>query len=717
MAISCDCSFWIEVFCSFVRQPLWSKKEGRDEINEMEQWQGNRLASWIPVCLEPSRPYKHVGGGLIVSSGTPSERRYRTEFTPKSYKRRQDSTAEYNHVENCLLQLCRAKNWLGVLHRCRSHPEEAVPRSSDEEALMTNRFDIHSSKRVVNVNLHYNYEQEPLHQETALGIACASKDIETEELKGVILALVIACPGQVRSSQLISGHTPLRDAILNPLCTPGVLTILMDGDLICNKKDDENAKSAFHQKDRNGLFPIDHLIMGVQLGSPSQCMSLLKEYFRSQQKTSSSSSDCMSPLIRLLTMGTSFGVKRNEIDFSPWRTSSTEDHPRLLRILEVTKYLLKEDPTLIHQCSRVTGCPPLHVALRNYGDYSPLIEELVSRDESNKTMKLRNLYGDLPLHVASSVGVPLDVLKLIVERTMAATGSENQNNNSLPNPLVWSANKSGYTPVDLEWVRHIESGKGFYTARSFYPLEPTGIRRHCFKQDEYYQDLLREAVDQVIENPRNEKDGNSAHDREEEAKNTFGMLIDRLSLLVSSACAMPIPSQTVPSLLHDVCKLCTPCGPSLPLPLLELFLWVHPGKLLEQDEHGNLPIHYALGRIKPLSKPSDANSCEDWKVFVLKLLQEAPESCRAANQNGRLPLHIILDRSNGCSHPLNDEIEQSRQDIVEKLVQIYPEGVDRRDPLTNLDPFMMAAKDPNLPVDSVFFLLHRSPSRCCEIGS
>ena len=656
----------------------------------MEKWQDARLGSW----------------GKLRDLGT--ETGSRMGFAAKSYKRKHEPPAEIRHVENFLLQLCRAKNWSGVLHRCRSHPEEAVPQPMNE-----NRFDLHSSKRVVNENLHGKYGQDPLYQETALGFACSSTNIQTDELKAVILALVVACPDQVRSSQLISGHTPLRDAIINPLCTPEVLKIMMKGDLTCDKRESKNTKSAFHKKDRSGLYPVDHLIIGVQLGSSSHCISLLKEFTRSQPKTTKPSfSDSMSPLIRLLTMGTSFGVQRSEIEFSPWSSSRNEDRTRLNRILEVAKFLLKEDPTLIYKPSHVTGCSPLHVALRNYGDYFPLIDLLTSKDEPGKLIKLRNHYGDLPLHVASSVGVPHDVLKLIIDRTLAVERAEDQSKTSFFNPLVWSVNKSGYTPIDLEWVRHIESGKGFYTARSFYPLEQKGVRRRCFKQDEYYQDLLREAVDQVIEHHRDEKYGNPTNDREETAKHTFGVLIDRLSLLISSACVTSIPSKSRPSLLHDICKLSTPCGPSLPLPLLELFLWVYPDKLIEQDEAGNLPIHYALGRSQPLSAPSDSKCCNDWNVFVEKLLQAAPESCKIANKNGRLPLHMLLDYSNLGFGESNREMEHSRHDIIEKLIRINPESIDRRDPETNLDPFMLAAKDPHLLLDSVFSLLLRSPSRC-----
>jgi hypothetical protein len=146
---------------------------------------------------------------------------------------------------------------------------------------------------------------------------------------------------------------------------------------------------------------------------------------------------------------------------------------------------------LSHKTSKAAGCSALYVALRNYGHFEPLMRELLARDGDKTIIELRNMHGDLPLCVACAVGVPIYILDLILDSTMQALCSRG-NQDCLPHPLVWSTNVSGYTPIlDLEWVRHIESRKGFYSTLSFYPLEARSqIRKHCRKQDECYQSPL-----------------------------------------------------------------------------------------------------------------------------------------------------------------------------------------------------------------------------------
>jgi ankyrin repeat protein len=644
----------------------------------------------------------------MLGSTVPSETGM---MSGSSCKRRQHAYTPLVHIDSPLIQLCRTKQWAKVLQRCYAHPEEVAPQLLAHDSA-SNRFNMHSPKRVSNENFFShddnNHPQCPIYHDTALGIACASQDIGSEEMLVVITALLNASPEQLNTSQLIPGHIPLRDALRNPHCSTRVLRILLNPKYNEDSKESV-VKAALDQKDRDGLYPIDHVIMGVQLGAPEHSLNLLKEFVRVPTRITHENHD-VSPLIRLLTLGTAFGLKRTEIDCSPWQKPVTDNVSRLSRILDCAKHLLDKDPELLHKTSNATGCSPLHVALRNYGRFEPLIRELLARDGDKTIIKLRNIYGDLPLHVACAVGVPIHVLRLILDSTIQAPCSWS-NQDASPHPLVWSTNVSGYTPIDLEWVRHIESGKGFYSTRSFYPLEASGIRKHCRKQDEYYQSLLREAVDQVMHKCPI-RDSNKDGSRDDEAQCTFGILLDRLTLLIQCASSRRLPCQTSTNLLHSACSLSLPHGPSLPLPVLELILWLHPEQLLKPDEKQNLPLHYVLSPSKGLSKVAGTASCDSWKDFVENLLSAAPKSVQIADGNGRLPLHVVLDSRHNNTLTTTQEIQSSHHSIIQQLVELCPESIDIRDPESQLYPFMMAAACPSPSLDSVFFLLHRSPSRC-----
>jgi hypothetical protein len=637
----------------------------------------------------------------------------------KPSKRKQDIPCyEPIYVESCLVQLCRGRKWGDAVERLKTHPEEVhvVPLSINDagDDVLNENFHRHFSKRsTLNSSAGSQPNSARIFRETALGICCASEAIGSQEIVPLIRALVEADPTQVGASQLVAGHTALRDAILNESCTPEILNILADASF--NYPD---GTQVFRLKDRDGLSLIDHLIMAVHLGSLPYAIEMMKVFLKFRP----SSSTDVSPLIRLLTMGQS----RSSASSMP----DSENHSSAERVLQATKLILDDNPKTLFHSSRVTGCSPLHLALRNYGNYECLIDEIVKRDTSNENFKLRNAFGDLPIHVACSVGVPLSILRLVVERTILAARTLDDlklaDNNSGPiNPLIWSVNNSGYTPVDLEWVRHIESGSGFYSARIFYPLEARGVRRNGSKQDEYYKDLLREAVDQVMEtSTRN----SHTVDREQDARRTFGFLIDRISLIIRAA-ASDRPDKVFdahePASLLDTCKLCIPLGPTLPLPILELFLWIHSDKLLEKDRHGMLPIHHAVnsrfGRCN--SSFAVSTGVEDWQIFVSRLLDEAPCQCRMETPSGQLPLHLLLDHSSfsGSSAMQNLTYEEERQKawhaVVKKLVTMYPESVDQRDSVTGLYPFMMASLNPMLSLDATYHLLRHSPSRCITISS
>lgn len=423
-----------------------------------------------------------------------------------------------------------------------------------------------------------------------------------------------------------------------------------------------------------------------------------------------------SPLVRLYTLASSSDMATNH-DFHVCRVNQ-DGMSQNRRVLRATKSLLEQDPSILLKCSSLTGCSPLHAALRNFGDCLPLIHVLTSRPESRTLLEHRNRFGDLPLHVACSVGVPLVVLKLVVECTLSASRPSPKLGSAFStHPLLWSMNHAGCTPIDLVWVRHIEGGQGMYSPKSSYSLDSSGVRKYCFKQDDYYQNLLRDAVNTILGHQNNGSlpiSTKSQLDRQREVEMMFGSLLERICLLVTAS-AWGIPSISSPTLLHNIFKLSVHDAPHFPRPLVDLFLWYHRGQVLVKDSHGMLPLHYAMHR-QTIHTPSVGNNALSdstaWKELILKLLEVEPESSKVSNQDGRLPLHMILDfvtertDDTACMH-----------DVIRELVDSFPESLDQPDPITGLDPFLLAATNPSLDLNVIFTLLRLSPARCTPRGS
>jgi hypothetical protein len=605
-------------------------------------------------------------------------------------------------AENVLLRLCRSKNWVEVIHRCQIYPYEAIPipLGTDE-----------CQKKRVRDYQHNSEARDTLYYETALGIICSSNSIETMDLRKVVTELIKVCPTQVSCSQKISGHTPLRDAILNPKCTPEILKILLEADASMSGNSKFSRLIAF-QKDSNGLYPIDQLILRIQSTDPtSQASNLLKMFVAIHPLQSTTRKEgSPSPLIRLLTVNNSVSIRTKSLTYIPGSYISVSDNrARLRRILDISRFLLDHDPELLYECSRVSGCSPLHVALRNFGNFLPLIKELCLRDASKRLISISNIFGDLPIHVASALSVPLETLQFVVERASMASIQQTNDGNS---NIVWAKNSAGYTPVDLEWIRYIESGSGLSSARTTYPADLSGVGTYFYRPDDYYQNLLRKVVDQVIKS----SDLLTSEGRKNKAVETFGVLIERVSLLISAASSSLALPNSKRKILHDACKLCSPCGPCLPLPLLELMLWIYGDEILIRDECGNLPIHYALQAKHQSDEKRNSRQIKEWKLFCLQLLEKAPLSSKTLDQKSRLPLHLLL--ANPITDGTSDFIEETslhRQELLQKLFETFPESVERRDPVTKLDPFMLAAaKNSELPINAVLLLLRQCPNLCCN---
>jgi hypothetical protein len=192
------------------------------------------------------------------------------------------------------------------------------------------------------------------------------------------------------------------------------------------------------------------------------------------------------------------------------RTTSTSPLSMRLHTVAGRTPLLGRDST-----SRVTGGNILHVLLYNFGStYPEVIHSFISEridgnsaiailgtsqwSRANPPMLLqRDTFGNLPIHVALSVGVPTNVLLDLLLQTLKAQKSlpletdrpiveVTSCGTSVPHlhPYALSTNNNGYSLLDVEILRFMDDdSKFFYSDGPCYT-----IASHQF---------LRDTVDQI----------------------------------------------------------------------------------------------------------------------------------------------------------------------------------------------------------------------------
>lgn len=302
----------------------------------------------------------------------------------------------------------------------------------------------------------------------------------------------------------------------------------------------------------------------------------------------------------------------------------------------------------------------------------------------------RNRYGDLPLHVACAAGVPTEVLRLILSKSLQVYVPERT-----PHPLVWTTNAAGYTPVDLEWMRHIESGSDFFSNRGFYQLDARGIRTY----GNAYNSLLRDTVEQVMAKGRPTSLGGRS------------FLLERIFLIIKGATSFDAGSEdsfmaTDNFILHKATALLFPTEAFLPSPIIELILWSAPEQILEMDVVGKTPLHHAVTNNIPDKKISGKFQ-SDWYRSVAMLLQRSVHAVSVYDKDRMLPIHRLL-RNVGVS-PVEQCSVAAFDKTVFDLVEAFPQSLEIPDPRSRLLPFHAAAQNDLISLEATFKLLRANP--------
>lgn len=499
--------------------------------------------------------------------------------------------------------------------------------------------------------------------------------------------------------QALARYSEVHDAILNVSCPPGVLEMLI-------RDNQEALQSVLHQTDEEGLLPIDHLIM--RLGSSSSFppfqfafkkLELLLPFYKLQKEHTNR-------LIRLLSMGEckySENLLRFECTQQQWFRTLTQ----------AVKLLLPD----AHQLTgNMTDCTLLHVAIRNYGFCSPLVTTIMDHYHQTtirdglSVFRSRNIAGDLPLHLACRVGVPMETLTRILHHTLEADqlcASSHEDRS-----LICSVNNEGLTAVDLVWIHHLFNGPSLPSVGLCKSSKTLTNRRR-----DTYHGLLVMLVDQIVEDFKG-----SESDRPGCVRHLVGEAMLRSLILIRAMhagtykqpCFAAPVDDDFDCILHAAAAIGGPKNANLPYSLLRLLLWQYPDQAKKRDALGRLPLHYAADSTQNCTR----NACNvavgnDWLQWVEQLYYHHPMACLETDSIGRMPIHYALDSSLNRPHDGCIECDEVARNLVSKC----PQSVEVLDPLSQLPPFMQAACNPSISLETAYGILRQSPGVLCSLST
>jgi len=149
--------------------------------------------------------------------------------------------------------------------------------------------------------------------------------------------------------------------------------------------------------------------------------------------------------------------------------------------------------------------------------------------------------------------------------------------------------------------------------------------------------------------------------------------------------------------------------PNFPTFVLQMMVLHDRSALLRTDEHGRIPLHYALVATPGNQEQDSRKDSYDadlvyWganfesRSLVQFILDNAPSSANIHDGDGRLPIHLAIANNRDLSS------------VVLPIITAYPGSVFAIDPCTNLKPFSLAASHDNASLDLIFHLALLEPN-------
>jgi hypothetical protein len=328
----------------------------------------------------------------------------------------------------------------------------------------------------------------------------------------------------------------------------------------------------------------------------------------------------------------------------------------------------------------------LHLAIRNYGSFRPLLKTLLEADPA--MLSQPDDTGEYPIHTACRMGIPCENLQLLLSHMTTDVSA-----------IIGSPNHRGWTAFDLAWIRYLESSSheiGATLQRFDIGGGGGGGGEAEQRLSQLFATLLSETVEHILKS----KNRNSAMTAVEPMMNVISCLLE------ASVADHVDRSESKHSLIHQAFQAvsCWDGLPLLPLPFIQLMLVQYPHQVGWVDQTGKLPLHYAASIRPRKTKHVRSIPQADLRRYFQEVLNKNPHACLVKDAVGRLPIHYCLDNKP------NETCELESFDLIAKdVVLACPAAIGIVDPISCLYPFMMAATDSNLSLDMVYTMLRFHP--------
>ncbi|GAX12917.1 hypothetical protein FisN_32Lh061 [Fistulifera solaris] len=320
----------------------------------------------------------------------------------------------------------------------------------------------------------------------------------------------------------------------------------------------------------------------------------------------------------------------------------------------------------------------LHVAIRNYGSFRPLLQTLIEADPT--MLSVFDDTGETPIHTACRLGIPLQSLQLLLSHMTPSKAS-----------LLGAPNHRGWTPFDLAWIRYLE-------------MDDIGtlLQRHDIgggnslanqRLSQLFAKLLTETVDHILQS-----------EHRDSAMKAVAPMMNVISCLLEASVTHP-DEESTQYRIHQAFQVvsCWDGLPLIPLPILQLLLVQYPHQVEWADQHGKLPLHYAVSIRPRPTKHERSIPPAELRRYVQDVLNQYPQACLVKDAVGRLPIHYCLENRN------NETCDNCVDWIVKDVMLACPAAIEIVDPVSCLYPFMMAATDSNLSLELLYMMLRFHP--------